>query len=179
MADAKNEAQETTEPAAKGGGKGGKIALVLVLVVGLGAGGFIGSSLLGDSVGPILAARAQAAEAGGGGRGGGGRHGGGEAPSAIHVVDNLVVNPARSGGTRFLLTSIAVEATSPSLLETVRAHDVEVRAALILVLGSRTTEELSEIENRASIVAAIAEAIEEILGHDVVKQVFIPQFVIQ
>jgi flagellar FliL protein len=157
----------------------GKLVLAVVVVVGLGGGAALGMTTLGDTVGPVLAARASAGGGGDDHGGGGGGHGAEPATSAIHVVDNLVVNPARSGGTRFLLTSVAVEAPSPELVETVRARDVEIRAALILVLGAKSTEELSDIANRGVIAAEIHDAVVAVLGPELVHQVLIPQFVIQ
>ena len=116
---------------------------------------------------------------GGDGHGGGGGHGVEPGPSPITVIDNLVVNPARSGGQRFLLASIGIEVYNPEMSEVVEAREVQIRSSLILVLGSRTTEELSGIEFREGIIQEIYAAVVEIMGADVVSKVFIPQFVIQ
>ena len=120
-----------------------------------------------------MADRAQHQSSGGGG------HGGESGPSPIHVIDNLVLNPARSQGSRFLLVSIAVEVADAELSELVSEREFEIRAALILVLGAKSTEELTDIEKRPAIVEEIHDAIVEIMGPDVVRHVFIPQFVIQ
>ncbi len=175
MADAPTEEalEEGEEQEGGSGRKPGKFATILVALVGLGGGGGAGYATLGGTVGPILAERAQ------NGGGGGGGHGAEDGPSPIHVIDNLVVNPARSSASRLLLVSIAVETVDPELSAVVAEHEFEIRAALIMVLGSKTTEELADIQNRDTIVREIRDAVVEILGSDVVEHVFIPQFVIQ
>lgn len=165
------------EEGAEGGGRGRKIALIMVTLLGLGAGGVVGSTTLGDSLGPILAEKAIAsAEEGGDGHGEGGEGGG---AASMHLIDNLVVNPARSQGTRFLLTSIAVQVNSPELVSTVSENDVRIRDALILVLGAKTVEELTDITLRKAIAQELYDAVVQVVGPDIVRAIFIPQFVIQ
>ena len=143
---------------------------ILVVLICLATGGAVGAKGLGSTVGSVLADRAA---------NGGGGHGGEGEPAALHVVDNLVVNPAGSGGGRFLLTSIALEAVSPEERAVLAARDVELRDAMILVLGSKTVMELHDISRRSSIAGELLEAVERVVGDHVVSRLFIPQFVIQ
>ncbi len=168
--------------------KGGKLGAILILLFGVGAGGAVGFTTLGPSVvGPMLAERAVAAPndaaaddgPGGGGHGAEAEGGTGGAADAVHMIDNLVVNPARSSGTRFLLASIAVRASSSGGADLLSAHDIELRDALIIVLGSKTVDELGDISRREELVAEIRSAIEKIVGTGVVSGIYIPQFVIQ
>jgi len=168
--------------------KGGPMSLALMVVVGLGIGGGVGFTQLGDTVGPILVERELAAEddhgdAGDGGHGPEDAGSGGEGeegePASLHMIDNLVVNPARSQGTRFLLASIAVQMSDPGAVEMIDARDVELRDALILVLASKTVDQLTDISGREALVLEIQAAIVRVVGPDLVKNVFIPQFVIQ
>ena len=161
---------------ARSGGRGGKIALLIVTLLGLGAGGVVGSTTLGDSLGPILAARAQASAEAGEGHG---EEGDEVGPASMHLIDNLVVNPARSQGTRFLLTSIAVQVNAPEMVDVVAQSDVEIRDALIIVLGAKTVDELTDIARRRQIAQELHDAIVDIVGPDVIRAIFIPQFVIQ
>lgn len=155
--------------------KPGKVVPILVAVICLAAGGAVGAKALGPTVGTVLAERAAS---GGGGGGHGGGHGGGE-ESTLHVVDNLVVNPAESGGGRFLLTSIALQTHSPDDAAMLATRDVELRDAMLLVLGSKTVEELSDITLRPAIAEELVQAAERVVGPHVVARLFIPQFVIQ
>ena len=152
-------------------GKGAAILpLLIVGLIGLGGGGAIGGKALGARVGEELARRQLE---------GGGRGNGGEGESALHIIDNLVVNPAASTGTRFLLVSIAIQLNSPEDAEVFQAWDVELRDTLIMVLGTKTVEELADITLRRGIAREIRQAIERISGPGMIHEVFIPQFVIQ
>ena len=166
--------------------KKGKLLLILGLVVGLGGGGAAGALFLAPMIGERLAAP-EAEEAGADGHGDEGEAGGGggdhgeEAPTTgvVHLVDNLVVNPAQSNGTRFLLANVAFETTDSGLDEVITARDFEIRDGLLRVLGSRTVAELTDYGLRESIVAELQAAIEEVLGEGSVLRIYLPQYVIQ
>lgn len=157
-----------------GGKRAGILPLLIVGLVGLGGGGALGGRALGPRVGEELARR----QLEGGRDSNGGEHGSDE-ETALHIIDNLVVNPAQSGGTRFLLTSVAIQLVSPDHTDLLLAQDVELRDALIMVLGTKTVEELTDITLRRGIVGEILQALEYITGPEIIHRVFLPQFVIQ
>ena len=174
----------TTEPGLEdakqdGGKKAVLIRLVVVGLISLGSGGAVGATLLGPTVGERLAQKQlnPGDPSEDGGHGGGGH--GGEEPLTPHIVDNLVVNPAGSGGMRFLLTSVAIQVGSPDAADLLEARDVELRDVLIMVLGSKTVEELSDITLRKGIVDEVLRSLEDITGPEVIQRVFLPQYVIQ
>lgn len=154
--------------------RSGLIPVVAILLVTLGGGGFVGAKTLGPKLGPTLAARAEAAPK----KSGGGHGGEGEA-STIHLVDNLVVNPASSSGSRFLLTSVALETGSPDDVATLKERDLEIRDAFNRVLGGKSVDELSDISRRAQLVVELTRAVSGIVGPGIVHRILIPQFVIQ
>ena len=158
--------------------KAGMILPVLLAVLASGIGGTVGVTLLGNPAGAWMAARA--AEGGGkkksGGHGGG--HGGGAAPT-LHILDNLVVNPAGSEGTRYLLISVAIEPEDPSLVEELAAMDVALRHGLLSFLGSKTVRELSDISSREALVEEMKASLSHEVGEDLIHRIYLPQYVIQ
>lgn len=149
-------------------GRGGAVALVGVLLLTLAGGAGAGASLLGPRVGASLAEGSIAAA-----------EEKAEAPAALHMVENLVVNPAASSGSRFLLASFAIEVTSAEVAARLEAQDVVIRDAFTLVLASRTVETLTDIQQRAALSQELVEAAEGVAGTGNVLRVLIPQFVIQ
>ena len=153
-----------------------KMTFVALGVVGAGLGAWLGGPLIG----PVLAG----VFAGGGEEGAeaesGGGHGGGEPEEveATFPIDDLVVNPAGSGGTRFLVAALALEADSEAR-EALTSREAEARDLLLSVLASRTVEELSDVSFREEIRGEIVHALNEMLGYEGVHRVFFPQFVIQ
>jgi len=163
--------------------KGGKLLLILGLLVGLGGGGAAGAIFLGPMIGQRLAAGASEGgedpvdgheEEGGGGGGEGG-----EVAGVVHLIDNLVVNPAGSNGTRFLLASVAFETSDASLDEPITARDLEIRDGLIRILGMKSVGQLTDYAFREQLVAELHGAIEGVIGEGTVLRIYLPQYVIQ
>ena len=97
----------------------------------------------------------------------------------MYTIDNLVLNPAGSGGTRFLLLSIAFEMKDAGALEAIKARDAELRDAVLVTLGSKTVEQLSDMVSRDSLKVELRTATAKTLHTRGVRRVYFPQFVIQ
>jgi flagellar FliL protein len=162
--------------------KGSALMAVVAAVVMAGGGAFAGMSFLGPTVGQALASD-PTAEAGGGhgddGHGGDGYGGGGGAELQVHVIDNLVVNPAGTNASRFLLASVALAPGELADVDDLAARDIEMRDVLLRLLGTKTVAELADIQNRSALTEEMAYALGEILGAGWVKRIYLPEFVIQ
>jgi flagellar FliL protein len=158
--------------------KAGMILPILLAILASGVGGAVGMTVMGPSVGSWMAARTS--EDGGkkksGGHGGG--HGGASAAS-LHILDNLVVNPADSDGLRYLLVSVAVEPEDPRMVEDLASMDVALRHGLISFFGSKTVEELTDIGARDGLVADLKSVLAHEVGEELVHRIYLPQYVIQ
>jgi flagellar FliL protein len=178
---------ETDAPAdAPEGKKGGsKLVLMLALVGGLAVGGAGGAFALGPMVAHQLvpAAGADSAhaeeepeeEAKEG-------EGGAAAAKPVHVIDNLVLNPAESGGQRFLLLTIAFELKDAAALEEMKARDAELRDAVLQSVGARSVEYLADMAKRDSLKAELRGVAGKLFPDarkPVVRRIYFPQFVIQ
>ena len=103
-----------------------------------------------------------------------------EAAGTVHIIDNMVLNPAMTSGARFLLVATAIEVAEPGLLEELKVRDAEARDVLISVLGARTVEQLSDLAQRDSLRAEITRAFNTMLAKPkAVRRVYFPQFVVQ
>lgn len=178
---------ETTETKEQTGGKKKPLLLIAMLVGGVAAGGVAGSFV----VGPLLAdpppAEAHADECDD--EDGEcydeeydeeGEHGGGEGKAAaVHTVENLVLNPSGTGGTRFLLSTVAFGVRDEATLAKMAERDAEVRDILLGVLGSKTVEELANMAARDSLKHELRTNLQKAFGRRAIKNVYFPQFVIQ
>src|SRR5690606_12927220 len=63
----------------------------------------------------------------------------GAAP-AVHLISDLVLNPAGSGGSRFLLVTIALDCGSSTAATTFAARDAELRDIVLSTLGRKTVD---------------------------------------
>jgi len=102
----------------------------------------------------------------------------GAAPS-VHTLDNLVLNPAASGGTRFLLLTLAMECSDAAGVTLLQSRDAELRDVVLSTLGRKTVDELAEVSARESIKTELIDALNERFGKKTVVRLYFPQYVVQ
>ncbi len=171
---------------AKGPGGGNKrpTKMLLPLVVALMtiAGGAVGVMVIA----PKLVANREAVQEGldapneaeGGDKEG--EHGGAKGEKGpIFKIDNLIVNPAGSQGSRFLMVSVAVETPDAKMEETLRHREAQIRDLVISLLEKQTMETLSSEGIRDELKAQLGDTISALVGTKKKLKVFLPQFVIQ
>jgi flagellar FliL protein len=169
--------------------------LIGMVAVGLAVGGGTGAAVLGPMVAkkmgkatPIVAVHADSAAAEAGGEHGApaaGEHGAaadgkeGAGAASVLLLENLVLNPAGSGGSRFLLLSVAIEAGKATALEQFKARDAELRDIILTALGTKTVDELTDISKREVFKTELQAAVDARFGKQTVKRLYFPQFVVQ
>ncbi len=115
---------------------------------------------------------------------GGGGHGaeqGEEAsePSDIYMLEDVIVNPAGTGGTRFLSVSIGFEVGSDETYEMFDTREAIIKDALITILGSKTIQQLSDSKEKEITRYQIRKRIEHLLKVDDVSAVYFTDFILQ
>jgi flagellar protein FliL len=186
------ETEETTEAPAKKGKLGALMLPAAGLLIGVGGGGFVGAKVIAPkltagitsttSVADLAAAhtKADSAHGEGGDHGDGAKEGEHAAPPPSYVMSDLVLNPAGSGGTRFLMMSVAFEMKDSAAVETLKTRESEIRDALLATIGAQTVEQLSELTGRDPLKADIKRIIGGITKQPTkITRVSFPQFVIQ
>ena len=99
--------------------------------------------------------------------------------ATVHLLENLVLNPAASGGSRFLLLSVAIEVGNAKAGEDFKTRDAELRDIILTSLGVKTVDDLTEIARREEFKAELKAAINAKFGKKAVKSLYFPQFVVQ
>jgi flagellar FliL protein len=145
----------------------GKRTVLILGVIGIVAGVSVGLF----AAGPLLAKRGSAAPA---------KHET-EAPSAsvVHAIENLVLNPAGSGGTRFLMVTATFELKDGGSEQLMKDHEAEVRDHILALLGKKSVDDLTDITQREGIKTEVLAAVAPLFPKGAVRKVFFPQFVIQ
>lgn len=164
-----------------------RVALVAAAVLGLGGGATLGVLVVGPLVAPRLAQAGppsgedEATGATGARVASPGETDTGTRPpaGALFQVENFVVNPAGTEGTRFLMLSMAVEVPDAGVSELMRGREAEIRDTMVRVVGRRTVRELADVARREELTADLKEALEALFGAGSVGRLFLPQFVIQ
>ena len=108
----------------------------------------------------------------------GGEHG--DAKPPLYTISDLVLNPAGSGGTRFLMLSVAFDMADSAGVESMKLRDAEIKDAVLALVGGKTVDELAEVSAREPLKAEIRALVNGITKKPkAIKRVSFPQFVIQ
>jgi flagellar FliL protein len=110
-----------------------------------------------------------------------GGHGSSEESNAsdIHMIESIIVNPAGTGGRRFLSASIGFELSSPEADGLFDEREAVIRDALITILSSQSIPELSDFKQREKLRQVIKLRVEKLLGTNDVAAVYFTEFVLQ
>lgn len=159
--------------------KSGKLPLVIAAVVSLAVGAGIGTVVLAPRLAP--AAVAPSARAGDSTHADGKADGGhGEAaPAPMYALENIVLNPAGTNGSRYLLLTVALVLGDASAEAAAKAHDIEVRDRIVALLATQTVDDLVDPTQRDSIKVRIQRAVAPLFPEGTVRRVLLPQFVVQ
>jgi|GEM_PF-307627 len=198
---AKKEAAPPVTPSAEGAEPvkaKSKMPMIAILAVGLAVGGGTGAAVIGPMVakklGKTAPAHAQSGQDSASGKdetsasgekpkegekGKEGDKGKEGAAAPMHLLENLVLNPAGSGGSRFLLLSVAIETGNKTAEDDFKARDAELRDIILTALGNKTVDQLVEMINREPIKVEVQTAIAARFGKTAVKRLYFPQFVVQ
>ena len=103
---------------------------------------------------------------------------GGE-PAKLVQLENIIVNPAGSQGTRFLMASVAFAVTDEAGQKKLDDSKVELRDKVTSVLEDMNMALLTAPGARDTVKARVGAMAAEMLGPKVAVKVFLPQFVIQ
>jgi flagellar basal body-associated protein FliL len=101
----------------------------------------------------------------------------GKAP-LLFKLDNVIVNPAGAGGSRYVVLSVAIEVPDALTETMLRESEVQFRDAVTGVLEKQTVEQLTMVGARDSLRRRVSEAAVPFVKGAAVK-VYIPQFLIQ
>lgn len=180
MAEETNPPTEAAEVPKKAG-IAGKLPLVGGIAAGLALGAGIGLIVLGPRLSASPAPPAAAAAAVQAHEGKSDKETDGKKPEAapMYQLDNLVLNPSGSNGSRFLLLSVALEVKDAGTADLLKSRDAEVRDAILRLFGSKTAEQVSEASARDGLRAELLATLDKMFPAGAIRKVYFPQFVIQ
>jgi len=94
-------------------------------------------------------------------------------------VEGLIVNPADSGGSRYLAVSLAFETSSSGVVDEIKEKEVVVRDAVLDLLSERTSAELTAPARRDTLKQMLRDRTNRLLQSGTVDRLYFTQFVLQ
>ncbi len=98
---------------------------------------------------------------------------------SIFVVKDIIVNPAGTNGTRFLLTTVGFEINGAEREKDLERKEVQVRDVLNTILTSKGLDELVKPDQREQLRKEIFQKVGEMLPAGVLTNVYFSKFIIQ
>lgn len=97
----------------------------------------------------------------------------------IHEISNIVVNPAGTGGSRFLSASFGFELASAELEKEFTSREPVIRDALITILSSKTVQQLTDPKEKEIVRYQIKKRLSQLVGTEGINGVYFTDFVLQ
>lgn len=97
----------------------------------------------------------------------------------LYEIDQIIVNPASTVGSRFLSCSMAFELGSREDLDRFESREIQIRDALITILSARTVDELADARLREPLRRQILTRVNRITEPTEAKAVYFKDFVLQ
>ncbi len=104
---------------------------------------------------------------------------GNEVSSIIYSMENIVINPAGTGGSRFLSVSFGFELESMELQQEFTHKEPIVRDALITILSSKTVAELTNAKQKEIVRYQIKKRLSKLMHTEDLAGVYYTDFVLQ
>jgi len=98
---------------------------------------------------------------------------------SIFVVKDVIVNPAGTNGTRFLLTTVGFEISGVEREKELEQKEVQVRDVLNTILTSKGLEDLAGNEQREALRKEILQKVGAMLPAGTLTNVYFSKFIIQ
>lgn len=96
-----------------------------------------------------------------------------------YTFENIIINPARSNGERYLILSIVVEVNSQADLAYLETNNAKVVDKINLILTKRSARELARLEEREEIKREMGIMINEAIDKKAVRNLFFTKYVLQ
>ncbi len=102
-----------------------------------------------------------------------------DSSSGIYTIRDIVINPAGTGGTRFLSVSFAFDLESTKLESKFIEREAVIRDALITILSSKTVAQLTDPKQKEIVRYQIKKRVSDLMKTDELAGVYYTDFVLQ
>lgn len=102
-----------------------------------------------------------------------------EEATQVLVIKDLIINPAGTNGTRFLLTTVGLEVPSVEIKTELEQKEIQTRDILNTVLTSKGLDELTVPQFKETLRKEIQEKLNANLKSGKISNVYFSKFIIQ
>lgn len=99
--------------------------------------------------------------------------------TAMFQLEPFIVNIADQTDSRFLKACLCLEVAGPAAAEKAKAKTGVLRDAIIMIVSSKTYDSISQPEGRAELKEQVKISAAQILGENLVRDVYLTDFITQ
>ncbi len=107
------------------------------------------------------------------------KQGNAELNSNIYMLDNVVINPTGTDGTRYVSLSIGLGVTKSSILDNLKERDIQIRDTVNSLLAKKTMGDFVDIDKRSDLKQEIMSAVNDKISPEHITSIYFTEFVIQ
>jgi flagellar protein FliL len=104
---------------------------------------------------------------------------GDESVGKVYIINDIIINPAGTQGTRFLLTTIGMEVNTNNAYNELERKELQVRDVLNSILTSKRLDELVNVNLRDDLREEIMVDVNRLLQNGKLEHVYFSKFIIQ
>lgn len=97
----------------------------------------------------------------------------------LYSLDTMIVNLADHGGKRYLRVTMALELSDPEAATTIESRLPQVRDAILMILPTKTYDEVSTTEGKIALRGEVMEKINSLMTKGRVNNIYFTEFVVQ
>jgi flagellar FliL protein len=97
----------------------------------------------------------------------------------FHEITGMTVNPAETGGSRYLLVNVALEASDQKTIDQIGEREFVVRDAMLNVMAQKTVPELADITQREALKDTLLYTVNQVIDEGQVRRFYFTQYVMQ
>jgi len=102
-----------------------------------------------------------------------------KAVGQFYEINDIVVNPAESGGRRYLVAEIGLETNDENLVAEATSKEIWIRDAILSLLGNKTAEELMEVTTRKKLKKEILDLLNKQMDEGKFERLYFKKYLIQ
>ena len=97
----------------------------------------------------------------------------------LYSLDTMIVNLADHGGKRYLRVTMALELSDPEAATTIESRLPQVRDAILMILPTKTYDEVSTTEGKIALRSEVMEKINSLMTKGRINNIYFTEFVVQ
>lgn len=97
----------------------------------------------------------------------------------FYEINDIVINPAESGGRRYLVMELGLETNDSDLIKEAESKDIWIRDAIITLLANKTSDDLMELTARKKLKKEILDLLNRKMIKGRFDRIYFKKYIIQ